>query len=124
MSKEAGRSQNAKSVGMPRACMLSRALMTAPASRNSTTTSSAPWKIRPRQNGSFQNFGRGGWAVAAFIAARGVTRPELTPADRLRHLGYEVLAHGKGVILDRKTVLADEVAIAAFLAARETPRAA
>lgn len=63
-------------------------------------------------------------AVAAFIAARGVTRPELTPADRLRHLGYEVLAHGKGVILDRKTVLADEVAIAAFLAARETPRAA
>ena len=63
-------------------------------------------------------------AVAAFIAARGVTRPALTLADRLRHLGYEVLAHGNGVMLDRKTVLADEAAIAAFLDARETPRAA
>ncbi len=73
ISNEAGRSQKAKSVGMPRACMLLRALMTAPANSASTTTSSTPWRIRPRQNGSFQIFGFGaalGVAPAVALMAR------------------------------------------------------
>ena len=67
-------------------------------------------------------------AVAAFIAAKGVTRIAADPREaaiaRLRQLGYEVLAHGKGVILDRKTVLRNDAAILAYLAERDRSHAA
>src|SRR5947209_12921480 len=58
MSNPAGMFQKDRSVGMPRACMLSRALIVASTTINATTAASSIWLASPRQNGSFQKGGR------------------------------------------------------------------
>ena len=58
MSNPAGRFQNEKSVGMPRAFMLTRALCAAARNPATTMITSAAWMNSARHQGSFQILGR------------------------------------------------------------------